>query len=41
MGSSNGTWVDEVRLQPYQPTQLVSGAHLRLGQLALEIFFPG
>jgi hypothetical protein len=40
LGSSNGTWLDEVRLEPYRPALIVSGALLRLGQLELEIYLP-
>ena len=40
MGSSNGTWLEEVRLEPYQSVPITSGALLRLGQLELEIYLP-
>lgn len=40
MGSSNGTWMDGVRLQPYQPTLIVSGARLQLGRLELQVYLP-
>jgi len=40
LGSSNGTWLDDVRLDPYRATLVASGAVLRLGSLELEIFLP-
>ncbi len=40
MGSSNGTWLNDDLLQPYQPAAITSGARLRLGQLELEIYLP-
>ncbi|MHB8629999.1 MAG: FHA domain-containing protein [Aggregatilineales bacterium] len=40
MGSSNGTWLNDTPLQPYQPAPITSGARLRLGQLEVEIYLP-
>lgn len=40
MGSSNGTWLDDVPLKPHQPTLITSGARLRLATLELEIYLP-
>ncbi len=39
LASSNGTWLNGVRLQPYIPRPLYSGDHLRLGLLDIEIRF--
>jgi hypothetical protein len=39
LASSNGTWLNEVKLQPYIPTPLKSGDRLRLGQLEIEVLF--
>jgi hypothetical protein len=39
MASSNGTWLSGIRLQPYLPTLLKSGARLQLGQLLIDIRF--
>ena len=38
MGSSNGTWLDDVALQPYYPVPLTSGSTLRLGRFLLEVY---
>jgi hypothetical protein len=40
LGSSNGTWLNDERLQPHQPAPIATGARLRLGQLELEIYLP-
>lgn len=40
MGSSNGTWHNDVLLQPFRPATLVSGDELRLGKLTLSIYLP-
>ncbi|MHB8629109.1 MAG: FHA domain-containing protein [Aggregatilineales bacterium] len=40
MGSYNGTWIEGVPLQPYQPTPVTSGARLWLALLELEIYLP-
>ncbi len=40
MNSSNGTWVNGTRMQPYKPVVLASGDRVRLGQLAMEIYLP-
>ena len=37
--SSNGTWVNMVRLQPYHPCPLHSGDIVNLGKLEIQIFF--
>jgi FHA domain-containing protein len=39
LASSNGTWINEVQLQPYIPTPLRSGDRIRLGQLEIEVLF--
>jgi hypothetical protein len=39
LASSNGTWINEVKLQPYIPTPLKSGDRLKLGQLEIEVLF--
>ena len=41
MASSNGTWLNSRRLQPYTPTVLRSGDRLKLGQLEIEVFLGG
>ena len=38
MASSNGTWLNNRRLQPYTPTVVRSGDRLRLGQLEIEVY---
>src|SRR5712692_3220252 len=37
LGSTNGTWLNHVALEPYVPTVLCSGAHLRLARMWLTI----
>ena len=39
MKSSNGTWLDNVRLNPYVPVLLHNGDSLMLGKLKLYIYF--
>jgi pSer/pThr/pTyr-binding forkhead associated (FHA) protein len=41
MASSNGTWLNGKRLQPYTPAVIRSGDRLRLGQLEIEIHLGG
>ena len=36
-GSSNGTWVNDTRLQPYQPHPVMTGDQVRIGQLAIVV----
>lgn len=36
-GSSNGTWVNDTKLQPYQPHPVNSGDQVRIGQIAIMI----
>jgi hypothetical protein len=36
-GSSNGTWVNDTKLQPYQPHAVNSGDQIRIGQVAIMI----
>jgi hypothetical protein len=36
-GSSNGTWVNDTKLQPYQPHPINSGDQVRIGQLAIMV----
>jgi pSer/pThr/pTyr-binding forkhead associated (FHA) protein len=37
MGSSNGTWVNNSKLVPYQPHPIDTGDQIRLGQLAILV----
>jgi hypothetical protein len=39
IGSTNGTWLNEMRLVPHRPYELHSGDMVRLGQLALYVYF--
>jgi pSer/pThr/pTyr-binding forkhead associated (FHA) protein len=39
LGSANGTWLNEERLVPHQPYPLVSGSHLRLGNMRLFVLY--
>jgi hypothetical protein len=39
LGSSNGTWVNALRLKPYQQHALRSGDLLRLGRLSMFVHF--
>ncbi len=39
LASSNGSWLNSQRLQPYIPSPLRSGDHLRLGQIDIEVHF--
>lgn len=39
VGSTNGTWVGEERLQPFHPHPLISGDPIRLGRLVLHVMF--
>lgn len=36
-GSSNGTWVNDTKLQPYQPHPVATGDQIRIGQLAIVV----
>ena len=38
MGSSNGTWLNDAILQPYQSAVVESGSQLRLGKFLIEIY---
>lgn len=40
MGSANGSYLNETRVDPYTPVKIESGDRLRLGQFALEIYLP-
>ncbi len=40
MGSSNGSWINDLLLQPYKPTAIASGDRLRLGRLIIEFNCP-
>ncbi len=40
-GSSNGSWINHIQLQPYKPQPLHSGDAVRLGQLSLRVYFRG
>jgi pSer/pThr/pTyr-binding forkhead associated (FHA) protein len=39
LGSTNGTWLNEVKLTPNKPTTFQSGDLIRLGQLGLYVYF--
>jgi hypothetical protein len=39
LGSSNGSWLNSTRLQPYVPAPLKSGDRLRLSQIEIEVYF--
>jgi len=39
LGSTNGTYVNGVRLEPYSPRPLGDGDELRLGQIAIRVGF--
>jgi hypothetical protein len=39
-GSSNGTWLGHLRLQPNQPEPLVDRARVRFGNVDLHFFSP-
>ena len=39
LGSSNGSWLNSNRLQPYVPVPLKSGDRLRLSQIDIEVYF--
>ncbi|MBI3763403.1 MAG: FHA domain-containing protein, partial [Chloroflexi bacterium] len=42
LGSTNGSMVNSVKLQPNAPFQLNDGDEIRLGKLALRVYFePG
>ncbi len=36
LDSSNGTWVDHIRLQPHRPFPLPATARIRLGRMVLQ-----
>jgi hypothetical protein len=38
LGSSNGTWLNGVRLEPYIPVPLKSADHFQLSQIDVEIY---
>ncbi len=40
LGSTNGTWLSGVRIQPHQPVILRSGDRLLLGRLPIQIYTP-
>lgn len=37
-GSTNGTWIDDVKLEPEQPYSLPASGRLRFGRLNIHIF---
>jgi pSer/pThr/pTyr-binding forkhead associated (FHA) protein len=39
LGSSNGTWVNEVRLISNQPTKLPNAARVRMGRMELDFIY--
>ncbi len=40
LGGPNGTWLDDRRLRPQEPTPLLPGAKLRVGPYELELLAP-
>ncbi len=40
LGGANGTWLDDRRLRPQEPTPLLPGAKLRVGPYELELLAP-
>ena len=40
LGSTNGTWLNGVKLNPQQPVTLRSGDRLLLARLQLQIYLP-
>ena len=40
LGGPNGTWLDDRRLRPQEPTPLLPGATLRVGPYELELLAP-
>jgi hypothetical protein len=40
MGSSNGTWINDILMKAYVPVAMQSGDRLRLSQLDMEVYFP-
>ncbi|MGJ3239088.1 MAG: FHA domain-containing protein [Anaerolineae bacterium] len=36
-GSANGTWVNDTKLQPFQPHVVMTGDQIRIGQLAIVV----
>jgi hypothetical protein len=39
LGSSNGTWLNGTRLEPFLPHVLQNGDQVRLGLLSLQVYF--
>jgi pSer/pThr/pTyr-binding forkhead associated (FHA) protein len=39
LGSTNGTWVNDVRLIPNQPTFLPNAAQVRIGRMELYFLY--
>ncbi len=39
LDSTNGTWVNEQRLEPQHPFTLISGSHIRLGNMRIFVSF--
>lgn len=37
MGSSNGTWINKTKLDPYQPQPVKSGDEIRIGQIKMVV----
>ena len=40
MGSVNGTWLNDVLLQPYRAASVTSGDELRLAKLVVAVYLP-
>ncbi len=41
LASSNGTWLNGVRLQPYVQSPMKSGDHFRLSEIEIELYATG
>ena len=39
LGSANGTWYRDARLEPHRPVRLAHGDEIRLGALAARLYF--
>ncbi len=39
LASSNGSWLNDAKLEPYTPMPIRSGDRIKLGQLEIEVFF--
>jgi len=41
LNSTNGTWLNNRKLSPHQPTPLTDGDHIKMGQLTFQVRFAG